>query len=136
MEECYALAIRFEDQQWYKTIMFRVKLEKFAERMVLISGQMIDAFKRITDALTQAWQEVELIVVDELTPHLNMAFKDVEITLEELSELFEKLEVKEERKIWVPYNPPRENAWYNQYQKKMLRDKRSEMKHFTIYRRE
>lgn len=130
MEECYALAIRFEDQQWYKDMMCRIKLRVAIIQIQGICKSIVDSmfpvFKEIAESITEVWQ-------DEVRPKI----EDLLNSFQEMADLAVEMEEREEeRKIWVSYNPPNENAWYNQYQKKMLRDQRSDMKHFTIYRRE
>lgn len=130
MNECYALAIRVEDQQWYKDMMCRIKLKVAIVQIQGICKSIVDSmfpvFKEIAESITEVWQ-------DEVRPKI----EDLLNSFQEMADLAVEMEEREEeRKIWVSYNPPNENAWYNQYQNKMLRDKRSEMKHFTIYRRE
>lgn len=126
MDECYVLAIRVEDQQWYKDMMFRIKVRVAIVQIQGICKSIVDSmfpvFKEIAESITEVWQnEVKPKIEDLLNSFQEMA--DLAVEMEER---------EEERKIWVSYNPPNENAWYNQYQKKMLRDQRSEMKHFTI----
>lgn len=130
MDECYALAIRMEDQQWYKDMMCRIKLRVAIVQIQGICKSIVDSmfpvFKEIAESITEVWQT-------EVKPK----FEELMNSFQESADLAVEMEEQEkERKIWVPYNPQRENAWYNQYQKKMLRDQRSDMKHFTIYRRE
>lgn len=130
MNECYELAIRVEDQQWYKDMMFHIKIKVAISKIQgvceLMVKQMFPIFKEAAEAITAVYLE-------EVRPKI----EDLMNSFQELADLAVEMEEREEeRKIWVSYNPPNENAWYNQYQKKMLRDKRSDMKHFTIYRRE
>lgn len=101
------------------------------------SEEEVEELSKALYQLTFIVSETIIELYERMKPIIEEMANRISSAFDELKECLEELEVREEeRKVWVPYNPPNENAWYNQYQKNMIRDKRSDMKHFTINRRE
>jgi hypothetical protein len=129
MSEKYELMIRFEDQQWYKDMMRRVKL-----RVAIVQIQGI--CKQMVATISPVFEELAQQIVDIWQNEVKPKFDSLVDCLEELADLAVEMEEKEkERKVWVSYNPPRSGGktWYYNH---MMRDQRSDIRHFTVNRRE
>lgn len=127
--ECTALAIRIEDQQWYKDMMFRIKLKVACDRVMESLRMVVDATMPV---FTEMWESIK----DVFNQFMEQpSTQELLASLQNLADLAEDIEIREDNKKEWRKNLPVKNQWYNRYQKN-VRDKRSEMKHFTIYRRE
>lgn len=114
-------------------MMLRIKISKAIPQIQYI-------YKSIIDGMLPVFKELADILVETF----NNAFESVKPSVEEVLNKFQELsEMADEFEVvkgkpTKPYNfyvPPRNagKTWYyEQYQRKMIRDKRSDIRHFTI----
>lgn len=97
----------------------KAKLEECTQALVLAFEEIIDRFMEI---MASVWEGVKDTLA-ELAEKLNDWFEQ------------EKKEHPNQKKYYVPYNPPNDNSWYNQYMRRTTFDKRANIEPFIIHRR-
>lgn len=94
----------------------KAKIQEWAQAMAQTLEEAIAKFR---EAMACLWDSVKETMA-ELVEKLNGWFE-------------EQNKVKPEVH-YVSYNPPYNNAWYNQYTRKMATDKRADIKPFVIHK--
>jgi len=95
----------------------------------------IDRIKEVAVEVANSLAQVLHEILERFVELLSSCFEDIKNKLTDLAEWFETLNRERPgKKIYIPYNPPTGKEWYNQYYKDTIRDTRSDMRYFTIYK--
>lgn len=115
-----------------------MSIEQFEEAMVK-AGYDEEQIANIKAKLEECTQLLVLTfeeIVDRFMEIMASVWEGVKETLKELADkLRDVLDIPNERtKVYVSYNPPRSDTWYNQYTRAMMVDKRKDMEYFVRHR--
>lgn len=97
----------------------KAKIQEWAQTLAQALEEVIAKFREFMASIWEGVKETTAELAEKL---------------EELNGWFEEQNKAKPEVHYVSYNPPYDNAWYNQYTRKMAMDKRADIKPFVIHK--
>lgn len=116
-----------------------MSIEQFESTMLTLgyNEEQIAAMKNIIQELAQTLTLALEEIIQRVKEFISSLWDGIKETMAELAEKLDdyfKQPTTQAQVQYVSYNPPNDNAWYKQYTKKMISDKRADIKTFLIHK--